>query len=130
VPAHCHGETTSPGSTIIPYVFSKLAPSITAKSPSGMLVNHLAWKDKFIMNSAITVKTDEQHVLEVRLGLPGFLWMWRGWAFPLRGLLFVFWVITGNPCSIIHSDPQDDIYVTSGFTLFLAHKHTAASAYQ
>lgn len=55
-----------------------------------MLVNHLAWKDKFIMTSAITVKTDEQHVLEVQLGLPGFLWMWGGWAFLLRGLLFVF----------------------------------------
>jgi hypothetical protein len=65
VPAHCHGETTSPGSTIIPYVFNGLAPSITAKSPSGMSVNHLAWKDEFIMNSAITVKTYEQHALEV-----------------------------------------------------------------
>ena len=90
MPAHCHDETTSPGSTIIPYVFSELVPSITAKSLSGMLVNHLAWKDKFIMTSAITVKTDEQHVLEVQLGLPGFLWMWGGWAFLLRGLLFVF----------------------------------------
>jgi hypothetical protein len=72
VPAQSHGESTSLGSAIVPYVFSGLAP---AKSLSGMLVNHLAWKDKFIMNSASTVKTDEQHALEVRLGLPGFLWM-------------------------------------------------------
>jgi len=90
VPAHCHGEKTSTGSTIVPYAFSGLAPSITAKPLRGMLVNHLTWKDKFTTNSAITVKTDEQHVLKVQLGLPGFVWMWRGWAFPLRGLLFVF----------------------------------------
>jgi hypothetical protein len=37
-----------------------------------MLVNHLAWRNKFLMNIVLTVKKDHQHALEVRPDLPRF----------------------------------------------------------
>jgi hypothetical protein len=62
-----------------------------------ILVNHLAWGNKFLMRSAITVKKYHQHALDVRPALPHFLVMWRGWVLSLRGLLFGLLNIIANP---------------------------------
>jgi hypothetical protein len=38
-----------------------------------MLVNHLAWRDKFLMNSVLTVEKVFQHALNVGYDFPWFL---------------------------------------------------------
>jgi hypothetical protein len=62
-----------------------------------ILVNLLAWGNKFVINYALTVKKDHQHALNVCPDLPSFLHMWTGWAFVLRGLLFSSYIVTVNP---------------------------------
>jgi hypothetical protein len=86
-----------------------------------MLVNHLAWRNKFLMNNVLTVRKDYQHALDVRPDLPHFLWAWRT-GFPLTGL-FGFWVITVGFTSCY--DPREEVIVVSDFTQqFVANKRT------
>jgi hypothetical protein len=71
-----------------------------------------------------SVKKDHQHALDVQPGVPCFPWAWRGEAFPVRGLLVGFWVITVNPGFISCYDCQEEVSVVSYFSQqFLAHKH-------
>jgi hypothetical protein len=93
--------------------------------PSGINAgNHLAWRNKFLMNNAVTVKRDHQHDPDAWPDLPHFLLAWRGQAFPLRGLLFGFWVTTVNSGFIFCCDPQEEVLVISDFIQqFLADKH-------
>jgi hypothetical protein len=46
------------------------------------------------MNNALVGKQDHQHAPDVQSDLPHCVCTWKGWIFSLRGLLFVFWVIT------------------------------------
>lgn len=46
-----------------------------------MLVNCLAWRSKFLMNSILTIKKRSPVCSLILTYLPCFLWMWRGWAF-------------------------------------------------
>jgi hypothetical protein len=61
--------------------------------------------EQFLMNNAITVKKDHQQAFDVLPDLPYFLWAWKRLAFPLRRLLFGFWVITVNPGFFSCYDP-------------------------
>jgi hypothetical protein len=70
---HCHGESTSYGSTISLDIFSRLSPS---DLPVVMLINYLAWRNKFLMNNALTVRKD-QRTFDVLPDLPHFLHAWR-----------------------------------------------------
>jgi hypothetical protein len=73
-----------------------LIPHTLKNIPVVMLVNCLARRNKFMMmNNTLAVK-DHQHALDIHPDLPCFLWVWKGWAFPMRGLLFGFWVVTMN----------------------------------
>jgi hypothetical protein len=44
-PAHCHDESTSPGSTIIPNVFGRLVISDTVKLPALLMRSHCCFLD-------------------------------------------------------------------------------------
>jgi hypothetical protein len=88
-----------------------------------MLANHLAWKKKFLVNSALTVRKACQHAPYVQHTLPGFLCLWKGWAFPRRGLLFVIWVIRGNPGSSLVMILEEYLVISDCIQL-LAYKHT------
>jgi hypothetical protein len=46
-----------------------LLPQMLQNLPVVMLVNRLAWRNKFLMNDALTVKKDHQHALGVQLKL-------------------------------------------------------------
>jgi hypothetical protein len=67
------------------------------------------------MNNALTVKKDHQHALDVQPDLLRFLRAQGGWGFPLRGLLFGFWVMTVNPGFMSSYDPQEEVLVISNF---------------
>lgn len=72
----------------------------------------------------------DQHALDFRPDLPRFLRAWNGRAFPLRWLLFGFWVKTVNPSFISCYDPWEWVLVVSDFIeQFLRDKkHTPVSA--
>jgi hypothetical protein len=59
------------------------------------------------MIKALALKRDHQHALDDQHNLRHFLWAWRGWAFPLRGLVFGFWVLTVNPGFVSYYGPQE-----------------------
>jgi hypothetical protein len=42
-----------------------LLPQTLQKLPVVMLVNHLAWRNKFPMNNALIAKKDHQHAFDV-----------------------------------------------------------------
>jgi hypothetical protein len=46
-----------------------LLPQMLQNLPVVMLINRLAWRNKFLMNDALTVKKDHQHALGVQLKL-------------------------------------------------------------
>jgi hypothetical protein len=79
------------------------------------LLNRLAWRNKFLKNNAFTVKKDHQHALDLSPDLPCFLSVWRGCAFPLKVLLFGFWVIPVNPGFSSCYDSQEEVLVVSDF---------------
>ena len=65
--------------------------------PIYVMVNHLAYSNKLLMNSDLLVKQDHQHAPYVQTDLPHCVWIWRGWGLPLKRPLFGIWVITVYP---------------------------------
>jgi hypothetical protein len=53
---HCHAASTSPGPAIVLGVFGRTGPSDSSKPPSINAVNHLVWKNKLLINNALTQK--------------------------------------------------------------------------
>jgi hypothetical protein len=122
-PAHCHGESTSPGSAIVPDVFGGHAAPVIAKPPNGMLVNHLAWKNKFLMNSALSQKR-----------LPTCSWCanYLTWlsldvermGFSTKSPAVCFLGHTRKSWFNLSLWSWEEFLVISDFIHFLAHKHT------
>jgi hypothetical protein len=50
----------------VPDVFGGLAPQTLQNLRAIMLVHRLAWRNKFLVNNALTVKKDHQHAVDVR----------------------------------------------------------------
>lgn len=82
----CHGQSTGPNSAIVLILLVDLLLQMLQNFLVVMLLNRLAWRNKLLMNSTLTIKKD-QHALNVQPALPCFLHTWREQAFPLRGLL-------------------------------------------
>jgi hypothetical protein len=53
---HCHSESISHGSAIVPDFTAHLLPQTLQNLRVAMLVNRLSWRDKFLMINALTVK--------------------------------------------------------------------------
>ena len=55
--------------------------------------------------------------------------MWKGQAFPLKGVLFGLWVVTVGPGFVSNCDPQEvDLFISDLRQQFLTHKHASAFA--
>jgi len=54
-------------------------------------------KDHISDEQYLTIEKNHQHVLDVWPDLPHFLWVLRGYAIQVRGILFHFWIIIANP---------------------------------
>jgi hypothetical protein len=59
------GESTSPDSAIILMFSIDLVAQMLQNLQGVMLINLLAWGNKFEMNNALTVKKDHQHALDI-----------------------------------------------------------------
>jgi hypothetical protein len=86
-----------------------------------MLVNCLAWRNKFVMNSVLLMF--------------GLTCLREDGAFPLRGLLVGFWFRTVKPGFISCYDPGEEVLIvltssnSSGRKMYATTSHSITSSF-
>lgn len=88
-----------------------LLPQTLQNLPVAMQFNRLAWRNKFVMNSATAVKKWSPTCCDVWCDLPCFVQIWKQ-------LLFGLWVATGNPGFVTCSGCWEEALIISDFNSF------------
>jgi len=93
-----------------------------------MLVNCLAWRSKFVMNSILTVKKRSPVCSLILTYLLAFFGRGEDGLFSVWGLLFCFQILTVHPCFISCCNTKEDVVVISEAVTGL-QTHAATSAW-
>jgi hypothetical protein len=88
-----------------------LLPQTLQNLPVAMQFNRLAWRNKFLMNSAPAVKICSPTCCDVWCDLPCFVQIWKQ-------LLLDLWVATGAPGFVTCSGCWEEALIISDFSIF------------